>query len=251
MEVSSSTTTSLAHGNSTTTSLARACSLKRNNALTALLCGALPALLLAVYLPPRAYQWLIGLGLGLVWANAFEYFYHRYLLHHTRGVLGKGHILHHITSGKENEVEHLTFGESPLYVLLLFCTNGSPVILADLLWGFALAPGILLGFTAYFIAVEEIHWRIHLGGWLPAGLRAARAYHLDHHDIPKGRYNVFCPLFDLLLGTANSTVPGTPAQRLRPRRNIWRALQEEALLYTWIIGMAVFVRFFCGGSPRS
>ena len=189
-------------------------------------------------------------GIGLVWANAFEYFYHRYLLHHTRGALGKGHILHHITSGKENEVEHLTFGESPLYVMLLFSTNGSPMALADLLWGFALGPGILLGFTAYFIAVEEIHWRIHLGSWLPPGLRAARAYHLDHHDIPEGRYNVFCPLFDLLLGTAKSTSAATPAPRPRARRNIWRALQEEALLYTWIIGMAVFVRFFCGGSPK-
>lgn len=235
---------------STATSFVHACSLKRNNALTALLCGALPALLLAAYAPPSPRQWLIGLVIGLVWANAFEYLYHRYLLHHTRGRLGKGHILHHITSGKENEVEHLTFGESPLYVMLLFSTNGSPVALAELLWGFALAPGILLGFTAYFIAVEEIHWRIHLNGWLPPGLRAARGYHLDHHDIPEGRYNVFCPLFDLLLGTAKPASVATPVLRLRPRRNIWRALQEEALLYTWIIGMAVFIRFFCGGSTK-
>src|SRR5579872_7618135 len=88
---------------STTTSFAHACSLKRNNALTALLCGALPALLLAMYAPPSPRQWLIGLVIGLVWANAFEYFYHRYLLHHTRGTLGKGHILHHITSGRSEE----------------------------------------------------------------------------------------------------------------------------------------------------
>ena len=232
--------------------LAHACSLKRNNAITALLCGALPALLLAWYAPPSPRQWLIGLAVGLVWANAFEYFYHRYLLHHTRGTLGKGHILHHISSGKENEVEHLTFGESPLYVLLLFSTNGSPVILADLLWRFAAAPGILLGFTAYFIAVEEIHWRIHRGGWLPAVLRPAIAYHLDHHDIPEGRYNVFFPLFDVLLGPAQSTsVAGFAlAARPRPRRNLCRALQEEALLYTWIIGMAVFIRLFCGPSSK-
>src|SRR5579864_6138719 len=226
--------------------LANASTLKRNNALTAMLCGALPALLLAIYSPPTHRQWLIGLAIGLVWANAFEYFYHRYLLHHTRGRLGKGHILHHISSGKENELEHLTFGESPLYVMLLFGTNGSPVALADLLWRFPLAPGILLGFTAYFIAVEEIHWRIHRGGWLPPGLHAAIPYHLDHHDIPEGRYNVFCPLFDLLLGTFKSA--SAPAVRLRPkaRRGIGRALQEEAFLYAWIIGMSLFVRFFCG-----
>lgn len=233
-------------------SLARACNLKRNNALTAMLCGALPALLLALYAPPSSRQWVVGLAIGLVWANAFEYFYHRYLLHHTRGTLGKGHILHHITSGKEDEVEHLTFGESPLYVMLLFGTNGSPVALADLIWGFALAPGILLGFTVYFVAVEEIHWRIHRGGWLPPGLRAAVPYHLDHHDIPEGRYNVFFPLFDLLLGTAKSTSVATIAAAARPRppRNIWRALQEEALLYTWILGMAVFIRLFCGTSSK-
>ena len=232
--------------------LAHACSLKRNNAITALLCGALPALLVALYFPPTSRQWLIGLAIGLVWANAFEYFYHRYLLHHTRGTLGKGHILHHITSGKENEVEHLTFGESPLYVMLLFSTNGSPVILADLLWRFPLAPGILLGFTAYFIAVEEIHWRIHRGGWLPPGLRAAISYHLDHHDIPEGRYNVFFPLFDMLLGTAQSTSVTAPAWagRSRTQRNMWRAVQEEALLYTWIIGMAIFIRLFCGPSSK-
>lgn len=235
---------------STANAFTHACSLKRNNALTAMLCGAVPAVLLALYAPPSPRQWLIGLAIGLVWANAFEYFYHRYLLHHTRGALGKGHILHHITSGKENEVEHLTFGESPLYVAFLFSSNGSPVALADLIWRFPLAPGILLGFTAYFIAVEEIHWRIHLRGWLPPLLRAAVPYHLDHHDIPEGRYNVFLPLFDMLLGTAESTSVVAQALRPRPRRNIWRALQEEALLYTWIIGMAVFIRFFCSTSTK-
>jgi hypothetical protein len=237
-------------GPSSAESLASARKLKRNNALTAILCGALPALLLAFHLPPTRQQWFFGIAIGLVWANAFEYFYHRYLLHHTRGRLGKGHILHHITSGKEEEVEHLTFGESPLYVLLLFGSNGSPVIFADLLWGFALAPGILLGFTAYFIAVEEIHWRIHLGDWLPPGLRAARPYHMDHHDIPEGRYNVFFPLFDVLLGTAKSSLESAPALRLRPRRKIWRALQEEALLYTWLIAVALFIRLFCGTSAK-
>lgn len=255
-----SSKTTMEPGCFSATSFAHACKLKRNNALTALLCGALPALLLAWHRPPAAAPWLLGLGIGLVWANAFEYFYHRYLLHHTRGTLGKGHILHHISSGKENEVEHLTFGESPLYVMLLFGTNGSPVALASLLLGFALAPGILLGFTAYFIAVEEIHWRIHLGGWLPPGLRAARPYHLDHHDIPEGRYNVFCPLFDVLLGTFQpalgpvvmpAAAMAVPARYSRPRRSMWRALQEEALLYAWIIGMAAFIRLFCGPSGKS
>jgi hypothetical protein len=52
------------------------------------------------------------------------------------------------------------------------------------------------------ITAEEIHWRIHLNGWLPRGLRFARAYHMSHHDIPNTRYNVFLPLFDLLFGNS-------------------------------------------------
>jgi len=54
----------------------------------------------------------------------------------------------------------------------------------------------------YLIFTEEIHWQIHMNGWLPPGLRFARAYHLSHHDIPNRRYNVFLPLFDWLLGSA-------------------------------------------------
>jgi hypothetical protein len=57
-------------------------------------------------------------------------------------------------------------------------------------------------------------------------------------------------LFDVLLGTAKSTSAAGTVPRLKPRRNIWRALQEEALLYTWIIGMAVFIRLFCGTSTK-
>ena len=135
--------------------------------------------------------------------------------------------------------------------MLLFGTNGLPVALADLLAAFLLAPGILLGFTAYFIAVEEIHWRIHLGGWLPPVLRAARPYHLDHHDIPTGRYNVFCPLFDVLVGTFRSAamVPSKPGRG--SHRSLWRALPEQAYLYAWMIGIAVFVRLFCGSSTKT
>jgi sterol desaturase/sphingolipid hydroxylase (fatty acid hydroxylase superfamily) len=64
---------------------------------------------------------------------------------------------------------------------------------------------MFVGWTVYLIAAEEVHWRIHMDGWLPPGLRFARAYHMSHHDIPNARYNVFLPLFDCLLG--NASVP--------------------------------------------
>src|SRR5438128_8942041 len=92
----------------------------------------------------------------------------------TKTSFGKGHLLHHSTVGTPEEAEHVTFGESPRYVAILFIINGLPVLAFDLLGRVGIGAGIMLGFTCYFVLVEEIHWRIHLGGWLPWGLRAAR-----------------------------------------------------------------------------
>jgi hypothetical protein len=84
----------------------------------------------------------------------------------------------------------------------------------DLIVGFRAAPGILLGWTVYLIAAEEIHWRIHMEGWLAPGLRFARAYHMSHHDLPNTRYNVFLPFCDFLFGntafTMNVTATAKP-----------------------------------------
>jgi hypothetical protein len=180
--------------------LLRGQSVKRANALTAVLSGALPGVLLGLYVQPKISRLLVGLVIGLLWANGFEYVYHRYLLHWPASSLGKGHLLHHATVGRSEEPEHVTFGSSPLWVASLFLANGLPVVLIDIIWRIGITPGILMGFSIYFMAVEEIHWRIHLGGWLPPGLRRARDYHLAHHDTPDARFNVFLPIFDLLFG---------------------------------------------------
>ena len=78
-------------------------------------------------------------------------------------------------------------------------------LLIDLVLGLGITPGIFIGWTVYLVTTEEIHWRIHMDGWLPPGLRFARAYHLQHHDVPNSRYNVFLPLFDSLFGNTGST----------------------------------------------
>jgi hypothetical protein len=58
------------------------CEKKRNNAIAAALCGALPALALSFYFSSIAWRtWLFGLIVGLTWGNALEYLYHRWLLH--------------------------------------------------------------------------------------------------------------------------------------------------------------------------
>ncbi len=173
---------------------------KRNNAIVAVLSGALPGVILTFYLPVSWERWLLGLIIGLVWANGFEYAYHRWLLHRPRSSLGRGHLEHHVNVGTPDEPEHVSLGKSPLHIAILFASNGIIVAFIDFLLGLGVSPGIFVGWTAYLITAEEIHWRIHMSGWLPPGVRFARAYHMAHHDIPNTRYNVFLPLFDLLFG---------------------------------------------------
>lgn len=177
---------------------------KRNNALVAILSGALPGLVFNHYLPSDWKHWVFGIAIGLIWGNAFEYAYHRWLLHRPRSSFGQGHLEHHMNVGTPEEAEHVSLGRYPYHIALLFASNGILVIALDLLFGLRLSPGVFVGWTVYLIAAEEIHWRIHMDGWLPPGLRFARAYHMSHHDIPNTRYNVFLPLFDLLLGNASA-----------------------------------------------
>lgn len=167
---------------------------KRKNATAALLCGALPAVLLGFSFTFTWERWLLGLLTGLIWGNAFEYAYHRWLLHRPRSPLGAGHREHHAQVGTPEEAEQVTLGSSPLSVVILFATNGVFALIISVplgLWG--TLSGIFAGWTIYIITAEEVHWRIHMNGWLPPGLRAARAYHMSHHDVSNSRYNVFLP----------------------------------------------------------
>ncbi len=175
---------------------------KRNNAIAALLCGGLPALLLTCYSSSPSWRlWLAGITVGLLWGNAFEYSYHRWLLHRPRNPLGTGHVKHHAHTGTSDEAEHVALISSPVNVVLLFAIDTFFALPIAFLLGIrGILPGVFIGWTLYLIAAEEIHWRIHMDGWLPPALQSARAYHMSHHDIPNSRYNVFLPLFDLLFG---------------------------------------------------
>jgi hypothetical protein len=104
------------------------------------------------------------------------------------------------SSGQLGEPEHVSLGRRPFHIALLFASNGIVVIAFDLMLGFRVTPGIFVGWTVYLVAAEEIHWRIHMNGWLPPGLRFARAYHMSHHEVPNTRYNVFLPFCDVLFG---------------------------------------------------
>ena len=181
--------------------IARGRAIKRMNALTAVLCGGLTALALGILFPTGPWRWLAGFVVGLLWASLFEYAYHRFLLHLSGTFFARRHLQHHASVGTLTEAEHVNLGSSPIWVVALFAINGLPVVIADLLFRPGIAPGIFVGFTFYFITVEEVHWRIHLGEWLPPGSHAARAYHLAHHVQPNARFNIVLPLWDTLLGS--------------------------------------------------
>lgn len=176
--------------------------IKRVNAWTAAFCGGLPAVVGGFFLHPSFRRCVGGFVTGLLWSTFFEYAYHRFLLHLPGTFFARRHLEHHATVGTPTEAEHVNLGSSPIWVAALFAVNGFPVVIADLLFGLRIAPGILLAFATYFITVEEVHWRVHVGEWLPSGLRSARVHHLAHHARPYARFNIFLPLWDLVFGTA-------------------------------------------------
>ena len=182
--------------------LSRSKTTKRLNAVAAILCGVASAVPLAFALPSGPGRYLVGFLVGIVWANGFEYAYHRFLLHLPGSFLARYHLQHHAVTGTPAEAEHVSFGSSPSWVVALFAVNGAPVVAADWLGRFGIAPDVLAAFSLYYVTLEEIHWRIHLGEWLPRTLRFARAHHLAHHDHPDRRFNVFLPAFDWLVETA-------------------------------------------------
>jgi len=230
--------------------IARGRTLKRNNAITAIAFGALPGILIARHLHPSLLAWVPAILIGMLWANAFEYFYHRYLLHLPRSSFGREHLLHHSTVGTPDEPEHLPFGSSPLYLAALFSINGLIAVAIGWLLHIAISPGILTGFSLYLIMVEEIHWRIHMGEWLPMLMNGVREYHMAHHDIPGGRFNVFFPVFDYLFGNVRPDIEQTEGRAMAEaalasdcRPGALSSL-EAALLWVWMIVITIGIRYF-------
>jgi Fatty acid hydroxylase len=176
--------------------IARGLIVKRNNAFTALLAGA--GLALVALKLGRGSLNLAALGAlaGVVYANAFEYVLHRFFLHWGKGFLDRQHALHHDSVGAPNEARYVNFSTSPQVVILVFLLNSPPAFAIERFLDHGIGAGMFLGFTVYYILYEEIHWRMHLGGWLPEWMQFARRHHLLHHGGFPGRYNIFLPVFD-------------------------------------------------------
>lgn len=174
--------------------------IKRQNALTALAFGSLLAAGGGAITPPHLVASVWGLLAGFVYANLFEYVLHRFILHAREGLLAQTHGVHHSTWRAPDEPLYVNFARSPWVVILLFAGNGLPVLAVEWLLQLGFASAAITAFVLYFIAVEEIHWRIHIGE-LPAWLEFARRHHLRHHTRGDAGFNVYLPLFDRLLGT--------------------------------------------------
>lgn len=184
-----------------TAEMIRGRAVKRRNAFTAVLAGFLLAAFAVLRFGTGATGTVFlifpaGILGGILYANAFEYTLHRFVLHWGRGFLVQRHALHHDSAGAANEARYVNFATSPWVVVLVFALNALPVFAAAPWLGGASAAGLFAGFTAYFVLYEEIHWRLHFGGWLPAWLRFARKHHRLHHAGFGGRYNVFLPICD-------------------------------------------------------
>jgi hypothetical protein len=180
--------------------IARGMAVKRRNAITAIATGGALAYL-ATRIPGVETSWLGLLGgtlFGFFYANLYEYVLHRFFLHWGNGFLVQRHALHHDSTGTPEEPRYVNFATAPLVVVGLFAGNALPVFLLDYFLHLGIAAGALVAFTIYYVIYEEVHWRFHLGGWLPRSMQKARHHHLLHHGDFDGRYNVFLPLCDWL-----------------------------------------------------
>jgi hypothetical protein len=173
--------------------------IKRNNLLAAILSGAVLVGISLRFFPHYALGILGGFALGLFYANGFEYCLHRFLLHSGRGVFCRQHMVHHATLNSPDVARYVNFSSSPLGVVALFFANAAPFLFLQWIFRNTWTAGVFASFSLYYIAFEEIHWRTHMGGRLPKGLRPAARHHLLHHARDSGSFNVFLPIFDRLV----------------------------------------------------
>jgi Fatty acid hydroxylase superfamily len=187
--------------------------IKRNNLIAASLSGLLLALISIKFAGPSRAGFLLGVLVGFLYANGFEYCLHRFLLHSGHGIFAQHHMVHHSTLKAPEAARYVNFSSNPWGVVALFCANALPFFAIEWIFKNGWVAGAFVGFALYYMAFEEIHWRSHMGGWLPRSLAPAARHHLRHHADDSGRYNVFLPIFDWIV----SQVSGSGAQDRVPR----------------------------------
>lgn len=178
--------------------------IKRNNLIAASLSGLTLALISVKFVAPSRIGFIFGLLAGFVYANGFEYCLHRFLLHCGHGIFSHQHMVHHWTLKSPEAARYVNFSRNPWGVVALFCANALPFFGVEWIFKNGWVAGAFVSFALYYIAFEEIHWRTHMGGWLPASLAPAARHHLKHHADDTGRFNVFLPMFDWIVWHVSS-----------------------------------------------
>ncbi|HEY2645850.1 MAG TPA: hypothetical protein VGI34_02695, partial [Candidatus Acidoferrales bacterium] len=110
---------------------------------------------------------LAGFALGFLYANGFEYCLHRFLLHSGDGIFSQQHMVHHTTLDSPEAPRYVNFSRNPFGVVALFIANAAPFLLLQWIFHTNWTAGMFASFAIYYAAFEEIHWRSHMGGWLP------------------------------------------------------------------------------------
>lgn len=187
--------------------------IKRNNLIAASLSGLTLALISVKFFAPSRIGFIFGLLAGFVYANGFEYCLHRFLLHCGHGIFSQQHMVHHSTLKSPEEARYVNFSRNPWGVVALFFANALPFFVLEWISKNGWVAGAFVSFALYYIAFEEIHWRTHMGGWLPGWLASAARHHLKHHASDTGRFNVFLPMFDWIVWQVSSGGPHTRVRR--------------------------------------
>jgi hypothetical protein len=180
--------------------IARGLKIKRNNAVVAAMLGGCLACIFAAVFFFKLADFLFGLGAGFLYANAFEYLFHQCLLHLPSGFFAEQHDIHHSSWGTPEEMSYVNFAGTPWAVVLLFAVSAVPVVIIEFVFRAELGPGMFVAFAIYFVVLEEVHWRVHLGNSLPLRLQFSARHHLAHHAGGDKRFNVFLPIFDSFFG---------------------------------------------------
>jgi hypothetical protein len=178
--------------------------IKRNNLIAASLSGLILAVLSVKFVAPSRSGFIFGLFAGFVYANGFEYCLHRFLLHCSHGIFSQQHMVHHATLKSPEAARYVNFSRNPWGVVAIFCANALPFFGVEWIFTNGWVAGAFVSFALYYNAFEEIHWRTHMGGWLPASLAPAAKHHLKHHADDTGHFNVFLPMFDWIVWQVSS-----------------------------------------------
>ncbi|MBI4589998.1 MAG: sterol desaturase family protein [Candidatus Rokubacteria bacterium] len=156
-----------------------------------------------------------GFALFFLYANLFEYAFHRWVLHRPSRMLPYSYEMHAL-------LHHRVFrGDATYHVqryedrdLILFQWWQAPLILAvhaPAVWGVQAASGFPLfwgGMTAlavYYGLYESLHWCMHnpTGRWIERTrvFHYLDAHHRLHHRLWRLNFNVVLPIGDLVFGT--------------------------------------------------